>query len=122
MRALVGFGVPYGDISMGVQCSPPAPRKCCRHERDVATIEANTRVAQTLSQWATTPGIVATTILTLKDRAGWREKQIAPADGAAGPLPQVVVIRRIVNLIGCEGQASEFSPPLIKGDVNDPDR
>ena len=121
VRALAGFGVPHDDICLMVKCSPPTLRKWFRHELDVTTNEANACAAQTLFQQATTPGIIATATLWLKARAGWREKQIAPADGP-GAAAQVVVIRCMFNPIGCEGHTSELSPPLIEGDVHDPDR
>jgi len=56
VRAMAGYGVPHDDIALVVKCSPPTLWKRFRQELDVATIEANTRVAQTLYQQATTPG------------------------------------------------------------------
>lgn len=76
VRAMAGYGVPHDDIAVVVKCSPPTLRKRFRQELDVATIEANARVAQTLYQQATTPGNIAATIFWLKARAGWREKHV----------------------------------------------
>jgi hypothetical protein len=56
VRAMAGYGVPHDDIALVVKCSPPTLRRRFRHELDVAMIEANARVAQTLYQQATTPG------------------------------------------------------------------
>ena len=97
VRALAGFGVPHDDICLVVKCSPPTLRKWFRHELDVATIEANARVAQTLFQQATTPGNIAATIFWLKARAGWREKQpvevsLIPGDTAQPMKVEIVVI------------------------------
>ena len=94
VHAMAGYGVPHDDIAVVVRCSPPTLRKRFRRELDVATIEANARVAQTLYQQATTPGNIAATIFWLKARAGWREKQIMEvtgADGAAMPVLNVVI-------------------------------
>jgi hypothetical protein len=96
VRAMAGYGVPHDDIAVVVKCSPPTLRKRFRDELDVATIEANARVAQTLYQQATTPGNIAATIFWLKARAGWREKQVMEvtgADGAPMPVLNLVITR-----------------------------
>lgn len=80
VRAMSGYGVPHDDIALVVKCSPPTLRKRFRQELDVATIEANARVAQTLYQQATTPGNIAATIFWLKARGGWREKHHEDGD------------------------------------------
>ena len=121
MRALVGLGASHGELALMVKCSPPTLRKWFRHELDIATIAATARFAHTLLQQATTPGNIVDAMFWLKPRAGWRKKQLTPADGP-GAAARVVVIRRMFNRIDCKGQASELSPPLIKGDVHDPDR
>ena len=92
--AMASFGVPHDDIALVVRCSPPTLRKWFRHELDVATIEANARVAQTLFQQATKPGNIAASIFWLKARAGWREKQAIEVSGPGGAAAMTVVIRR----------------------------
>jgi hypothetical protein len=111
VRAMAGFGVPQDDIALVVKCSPPTLRKRFRDELDVATIEANARVAQCLYQQATTPGNIAATIFWLKARAGWREKQHVEVTGQDGqPLaPMQVVVRRFFE------PPLEPSTPLIEG-------
>lgn len=99
VKAMAGYGVPHDDIACVVRCSPPTLRKHFRRELDVATIEANARVAQTLYQQATTAGNIAATIFWLKARAGWREKHSVEVTGKddapiAAPL---VVVRQIVD-------------------------
>ena len=94
VHAMAGFGVPHDDIALVVRCSPPTLRKWFRHELDVATIEANARVAQTLYQQATQPGNIAASIFWLKARAGWREKQAVEVSGADGAAPLTVVVRQ----------------------------
>ena len=86
VRAMAGYGVPHDDIALVVKCSPPTLRKRFREELDVATIEANARVAQTLYQQATQPGNIAATIFWLKARAGWREKQVVEVTGQDGAM------------------------------------
>ena len=97
-RAMAGFGVPHDDIARVVRCSPPTLRKWFRHELDVATIEANARVAQTLFQQATTPGNIAASIFWLKARAGWREKQAVELTGAGGG-PIATADRVVVHVV-----------------------
>jgi hypothetical protein len=104
VRAMAGYGVPQDDIAVVVKCSPPTLRKRFRHELDVATIEANAKVAQTLYQQATTPGNIAATIFWLKARAGWREKQVVEVGGVDGtPVPALNVIIRKFTEVGPEG-------------------
>ena len=86
VRAMAGYGVQHDDIALVVKCSPPTLRKRFRRELDVATIEANARVAQTLYQQATTPGNIAATIFWLKARAGWCEKQVVEVAGQDGAV------------------------------------
>jgi len=66
VKAMASFGVPHDDIAVVVRCSPPTLRKRFREELDVATIEANARVAQCLYQQAVTPGNIAATIFWLR--------------------------------------------------------
>ena len=106
VHAMAGFGVPHDDIALVIRCSPPTLRKWFRHELDVATIEANARVAQILFQQATKPGNIATSIFWLKARAGWREKQAVELSGPDGTAPLTVVIRRIVD--PCDEPATQL--------------
>jgi hypothetical protein len=86
VRAMAGYGVPQDDIALVVKCSSPTLRRRFRQELDVAVIEANARVAQTLYQQATTPGNIAATIFWLKARAGWREKQVVEVTAPAATV------------------------------------
>jgi hypothetical protein len=94
-----GYGVPHDDIARVVTFSPPTLRKRFRHELDVATIEANARVAQTLYQQATAPGNIAATIFWPKARAGWREKQQIEVTGKNDTpiVPEFVIVRTIAD-------------------------
>ncbi|WP_431285594.1 hypothetical protein ACQW02_12660 [Humitalea sp. 24SJ18S-53] len=111
VRAMAGFGVPHDDIALVVRCSPPTLRKWFRQDLDVATIEANARVAQTLFQQATTPGNIAATIFWLKARAGWREKQVVEVTGSKDAAP--VVISWMAETV-----AAGTPPLLLEGDAS----
>jgi hypothetical protein len=98
VKAMAGYGVPQDDIALVVKCSAPTLRKWFRHELDVAAVEANARVAQTLYQQATTPGNISATIFWLKARAGWREKQTVEVTGPGGAQPEpLVIVRQIID-------------------------
>jgi hypothetical protein len=126
VRAMAGYGVPHDDIAVVMKCSPPTLRKRFRLELDVATIEANARVAQTLYQQATTPGNIAATIFWLKARAGWGEKQVVEMTGKDGapmptPAPNLTIHRVIIDPLseaewlesfGHEPSANEARPIL----------
>ena len=107
--AMAGYGVPHDDIALVVRCSPPTLRKWFRHELDVATIEANARVAQTLYQQATKPGNIAATIFWLKARAGWREKHAVEVSGPGGTGAVTFVIDRGA------GHERRLEPKLLDG-------
>jgi hypothetical protein len=107
--AMAGYGVPHDDIALVVRCSPPTLRKWFRHELDVATIEANARVAQTLYQQATKPGNIAASIFWLKARAGWREKHAVEVSGPGGTGPVQFVIER------CAAPETASGPKLLDG-------
>jgi len=118
VRAMAGYGVPHDDISLVVKCSPPTLRKWFRHELDVAGIEANARVAQTLFQQATTSGNIAATIFWLKARAGWREKHTVEVTGENGaPLAKAYPTSISVHFVRPAPQPDQ---PLIEGDCHEP--
>ena len=92
VSAMAGYGVPHEDIALVVRCAAPTLRKQFRGDLDVAVIEANARVAQTLYQQATTLGNIAASIFWLKARAGWREKQTVQVAGKDdAPVPAIVL-------------------------------
>lgn len=114
VRAMAGYGVPHDDIALVVLCSPPTLRKHFRAELDVAAIEANARVAQTLFQQATTPGNIAATIFWLEARAGWREKHLLEHSGPDGaPLPSPGPTSLTVQFVSPTRQPDH---PMIEGD------
>ena len=75
VRAMSGFGIPQEDIATFLEIDSKTLRKHFRQELDRGSIEATTKVAQSLFRMATDGGSVAAAIFWMKARAGWREKQ-----------------------------------------------
>jgi hypothetical protein len=75
VKAMSGFGVPQPDIAVHLGVDPKTLRKHFREEPDRGSIEATTKVAQSLFNMATQGNNVAAAIFWMKARAGWREKQ-----------------------------------------------
>src|SRR3954464_7593706 len=96
VRAMSGFGIPQEQIATHLEMDAKTLRKHFRAELDRGMVEANTKVAQSLFQLATSGKNVAAAIFWMKARAGWREKHAVEVTGADGhPLvPQVVVVRK----------------------------
>ena len=86
VKAMSGFGVPQPDIATHIGIDPKTLRKWFREELDRGSIEATTKVAQSLFRMATEGNNVAAAIFWMKARAGWREKnnlEITGKDGGA---------------------------------------
>lgn len=75
VRAMSGFGIPQESIATMLDIEPKTLRKHFRREFDRGSIEATTKVAQTLFSMATSGQNTAAAIFWMKARAGWREKQ-----------------------------------------------
>jgi hypothetical protein len=74
VRAMSGLGIPQDDIATFLEIDKKTLRKHFREELDRGSIEATTKVAQSLFRMATDGGSVAAAIFWMKARAGWREK------------------------------------------------
>ena len=82
VKAMAAYGVPQEDIAKVIGCSPVTLRKHCWQELEIAAIEANAKVAQSLFRKAvdgTGKESVTAAIFWLKCRAGWRD--VAPEPG-----------------------------------------
>lgn len=102
VHAMCGFGVPQQDIARVLGIDPKTLRLHYRNELDSAVIQANTRVAQSLFQMATTGGNVAAAIFWMKSRAGWRERhavEVAGPDGGEIPLNLTVTFVKPTPLL-----------------------
>jgi hypothetical protein len=75
VRAMSGFGIPQEDIATFLDIDPKTLRKHFQQELEKGSIEATTKVAQSLFRMATEGKNVAAAIFWMKARAGWREKQ-----------------------------------------------
>ncbi|MBR0648731.1 hypothetical protein GXW78_03600 [Roseomonas terrae] len=74
VRAMAGFGIPQTDIATYLRVDAKTLRKHFRDELDLGSIEATSKVAQSLFRMATEGQNVAAAIFWMKARAGWREK------------------------------------------------
>jgi hypothetical protein len=75
VRAMSGYGIPQEDIATFFDIDAKTLRKHFRNEIDKGSIEATSKVAQSLFRMATEGKNVAAAIFWMKARAGWREKQ-----------------------------------------------
>lgn len=137
VRAMAGYGMPHIDIATFLDIDAKTLRKHFTRELELGSIEATTKVAQSLFRMATEGKNVAAAIFWMKARAGWREKQpealatentsvdelsdaeleaIIRAGRRTGtvPLDRMVIERRIID---------PKSPPrpVIEGDAGDTD-
>src|SRR4051794_22602766 len=90
VKAMSGFGIPQPDIATHVGIDPKTLRKHFRDELDRGSIEATTKVAQSLFRMATEGNNVAAAIFWMKARAGWREKQQVELSGPEGGPVRVI--------------------------------
>jgi predicted ArsR family transcriptional regulator len=74
VRAMSGYGMPQEDIATFLDIDPKTLRKHFQQELEKGSIEATTKVAQSLFRMATEGKNVAAAIFWMKARAGWREK------------------------------------------------
>lgn len=81
VEAMAGFGIPQDDIALVLKIDPKTLRLHYREELDRGVAVANTKVAKSLFEIATSKGQGAVTaaIFWLKCRAGWSEYAPAPA-------------------------------------------
>ena len=75
VRAMAGYGMPHMDIGTFLDIDAKTLRKHFTRELELGSIEATTKVAQSLFRMATEGKNVAAAIFWMKARAGWREKQ-----------------------------------------------
>ena len=110
VKAMSGFGVPQPDIATHIGIDPKTLRKWFREELDRGSIEATTKVAQSLFRMATEGNNVAAAIFWMKARAGWREKQQVELSGPDGGPVEVESTRLSLEMF-----FEEFQPRLDAG-------
>jgi hypothetical protein len=125
VKAMSGFGVPQPDIAIHIGVDPKTLRKHFREELDRGSIEATTKVAQSLFNMATQGNNVAAAIFWMKARAGWREKQeielnVRPVREASNE-DLLRIIARARHDIDIEGDLAEAEGQPVKvasSDIN----
>ena len=83
VKAFAAYGVQQDEIAKYLEIDPKTLRKHFRRELDTGSIEATSKVAQSLYK-AATSGNVGAAIFWMKARAGWREKHSLELTGADG--------------------------------------
>ena len=80
VRAMAGYGMPQMDIGTFLDIDAKTLRKHFTRELEMGSIEATTKVAQSLFRMATEGKNVGAAIFWMKARAGWREKHPEPLE------------------------------------------
>ena len=112
VKAMSGFGVPQPDIAIHIGIDPKTLRKWFRDELDRGSIEATTKVAQSLFRMATEGNNVAAAIFWMKARAGWREKhEVELSTRVAREMTDAELMRII------EGSQGDRRPLALAGGV-----
>lgn len=89
VRAMAGYGMPHIDIATFLDIDAKTLRKHFSRELELGSIEATTKVAQSLFRMATEGKNVAAAIFWMKARAGWREKQPEALAAEDTPLDEL---------------------------------
>ena len=87
VRSLAAYGTPQEQIARVLDIDSKTLRLHYRDELDLAVIEANAKVAETLFRQATREGNTTAAIWWTKSRMGWKEKQeIAHTDAEGNSM------------------------------------
>jgi hypothetical protein len=92
VEAMSAYGISEDEVArtMGEHgIDPKTLRKHFRHELDIGATKANSAVAQTAYQMATSGKWPAATIFWLKCRAGWKETNVLQHSGPNGGPIQI---------------------------------
>lgn len=114
VRAMSGLGIPQDNIATFLEIDKKTLRKHFREELDRGSIEATTKVAQSLFRMATEGGSVAAAIFWMKARAGWREKHDGSSTASGDPTDKSIdVVFHFVD-------PKEPGPPrpIIEADID----
>ncbi|MEE9195710.1 MAG: hypothetical protein V3U44_07695 [Alphaproteobacteria bacterium] len=85
---MAGHGMPEDAIAKVMKITPAALRRHFPNELSTARTIANSKVAETAYQLATSGKAPAVTMFWLKTRAGWRDRaDLADGEGEAAPAP-----------------------------------
>jgi len=92
VEAMAAYGIPEEEIARAIGehgIDPKTLRKYFRHQLNVGATKANSAVAQTAYQMATSGKCPAATMFWLKCRAGWKETNILQHSGPNGGPIQI---------------------------------
>src|SRR5260370_41952876 len=92
VEALAAYGIPEEELARTIGehgIDAKTLRKYFRRELDVAATKANSAVAQTLYQLATSGKCPAATMFWLKCRSGWKETTVLQHSGPQGGPIQI---------------------------------
>jgi hypothetical protein len=91
VRSLAAYGTPQEQIARVLDIDSKTLRLHYRDELDLAVIEANAKVAETLFRQATKEGNTTAAIWWTKSRMGWKERQAHEHSGPDGEKLTIVV-------------------------------
>jgi hypothetical protein len=92
VEAMAAYGISEEEVARTIGdhgIDPKTLRKHFRHQLDIGATKANSAVAQTAYQMATSGKCPAATIFWLKCRAGWKETNVLQHSGPNGGPIQV---------------------------------
>ena len=92
MEAMAAYGISEEEVARTIGdhgIDPKTLRKHFRHQLDIGATKANSAVAQTAYQMATSAKCPAATIFWLKCRAGWKETHVLQHSGPDGGPIQI---------------------------------
>jgi hypothetical protein len=92
VRSLAAYGTPQDQIARVLDIDSKTLRLHYRDELDLAVIEANAKVAETLFRQATREGNTTAAIWWTKSRMGWKERQAHEHSGPDGEGPVQMVM------------------------------
>lgn len=121
VRAMAGYGMPHVDIAIFLDIDAKTLRKHFTRELELGSIEATTKVAQSLFRMATEGKNVAAAIFWMKARAGWREKQPEALMADDRPIDDMTdaELEEIVRQARKEGTLPK-TPMIIQRVIVDP--
>ena len=91
VKAMASYGIPQEDIGKVIGISHVTLRKYYEAELEIASIQANAKVAETCYAMATSGQVPAATFFWLKTRAGWREVERIEHSGIDGQPVKIIV-------------------------------
>jgi hypothetical protein len=92
VEAMSAYGISEDEVARAMGdhgIDPKTLRKHFRHELDIGATKANSAVAQTAYQMATSGKCPAATMFWLKCRAGWKETNVLQHSGPNGGPIQI---------------------------------